>query len=329
MKKTLFISLAAFFALAVCANAQSDSDLFADPCKDVKNATDKVIELVNAQEPDIEQAIAAATAIAFTDKCGLDAHGRIVNALVNKKISDETYGAFLIKESYNVDDPVNDARSTIVLKYFASDGVISDEEFEAGIHFLTKLPATISEYYLKSLYVDNENDFMKFEERIRRLLGLAAQNQLGRLTESDVFNQSLSIKVSARNHVEALWLINTLSNELNLVPGAKRNMFTHMQNALFSGYPESIKTLYLDAILNFMHSTDYDYRIGMQMFNIQRDAYQEIIDGSPEADFYTKVVKRIHRQIAPWLCYTYQNIPIPRSKAFVNQYLTDNNIACQ
>lgn len=131
-------------------------------------------------ESAINKAVETAINIPFMTECG-NVHYRVMETFVKFKIYPAKYKSFLITTLNSIDNPSGDKRANEIIRLFALDGAIDNEEWTASLAIIQKMRAThwLNEplgYMLREDGVDLEI----VKKRIDEVMALAFDKKIGR-----------------------------------------------------------------------------------------------------------------------------------------------------
>ncbi len=130
-------------------------------------------------ESSINNSINAAMKIPFSGECG-NIHYFVISTLHRYKIYPQQYKAFLISTLDSIDNPIDDERAREIIRYFAYDGNIENDEWKAGIEAVKKTRSYMLHLPLDYLLKGNSADRSIVKKRADEIISLGIDNKIGR-----------------------------------------------------------------------------------------------------------------------------------------------------
>lgn len=136
--------------------------------------------------PKVESAVDEAIRIPFDKECG-KVHYDVLYVFMRYKIHNKVYKNFLSQTLKGITNPDQDDRAKEIIRYFAADSLIDDEEWNTGLETISRMRNYHLYICLNLLF---PADDLKFTSRVDAYLNRALENKIG-LPKPISFNQAL------------------------------------------------------------------------------------------------------------------------------------------
>ena len=136
--------------------------------------------LYDFKDPDaIKRAVDVALSVPFDEECR-HVHFGIMYTFARHKIFDERYKAFLIRTIRSLEMPSDDNSAQEILHYFAEDGRVDQEEWEAALAALKKMRNYALHIPLRYMLNSDHETITLVMARVDEIMGLTASGKIGR-----------------------------------------------------------------------------------------------------------------------------------------------------
>jgi TolB-like protein len=145
----------------------------------------------------VNRAVDVVLTIPFDNDCG-KVHYDVMYTFSKHKIADKRYRTFLLKTLLQLDTPSDDNRASEIIRFFASDGTVDQEEWTAGVTALKKMRTSSLNHVLRSLLNAGNEKGALVSARVAELMRLAEKKEVGR----PVAIESLTMFYAVMNGLE-------------------------------------------------------------------------------------------------------------------------------
>jgi TolB-like protein len=137
----------------------------------------------------VNNAVETAVSIPFNNECG-KVHYDVLYYFTRYKIYSSKYKSFLINTLASIDNPSDDNRAGEIIRYFASDGVVDSEEWEASLAILKRTRPVWLSVTAGNMLKGSAKDINLVKARIDEIMALATEKKIGKpvpANQEDVF----------------------------------------------------------------------------------------------------------------------------------------------
>ncbi|MBN2402497.1 MAG: HEAT repeat domain-containing protein [Spirochaetes bacterium] len=132
-----------------------------------------------SSESSISKAVETSVSIPFEGECG-KVHYDVLYYFTNYKIYPSKYKSFLINTLSSIDNPSDDNRAGEIIRYFASDGVVDNDEWAASLAILKRTRVMWHSVTLGNMLKGSKTDTVLLKARIDEVMVLALDKKIGK-----------------------------------------------------------------------------------------------------------------------------------------------------
>jgi hypothetical protein len=132
-----------------------------------------------SNENSINNAVETAIGIPFNNECG-KVHYDVLYYFTHYKIYPAKYKTFLINTLASIDNPSDDNRAGEIIRYFASDGVVDNEEWAASLAILKRIRPVWLSVTAGNMLKGSGKDISLVKARIDEIMALAIDKEIGK-----------------------------------------------------------------------------------------------------------------------------------------------------
>jgi TolB-like protein len=132
-----------------------------------------------SSENTISKAVETAISIPFKGECG-KVHYDVLYYFTNYKIYPSKYKLFLINTLNSIDNPSDDNRAGEIIRYFAADGVVDNDEWNASFEILKKTRIIWHSVTLGNMLKGSKSDTALLKARIDEVMAFALDKKIGK-----------------------------------------------------------------------------------------------------------------------------------------------------
>ncbi len=303
-------------------------------CEELSNEILRYLQ--SDKKENIKKAAALSLQIPFDNsKCG-GIHYTIVANLIGHDIFPEKYSEFIINTLYSIRHSSMDYRTTTCLHYIAADGLITDEEWNAGLHIVKSAKGISLPVYLKYVFINNEhhkNEVVK--ARIDVIIRLASGHGIGDSNAVPVADVIFSLIKGLENErtMEFSNTLHVLEKYRHLIPDSDE----YNQKAIMVLHSAINRLIEIDSDRNTQISIVKNTVEFLKDRNKSENPVHILVEFVYDIDrkirhtrdpFYGDLLNKINNALADWFCFSLHSTNYISRLKRREQYIKKYRIRC-
>jgi hypothetical protein len=304
-------------------------------CEELRSEIQKYLQ--SDKKENIKKAAALSLQIPFDNSTCGGIHYSIVAYLIGHGIFPENYSGFIINTLYSIRHSSMDYRTTTCLHYIAADGLITDEEWNAGLHIVKSAKGISLPVYLKYVFINNERHKDEvIKGRIDAIITLASGHGIGDSIAVPVEDVIFSLIKGLENErtMEFSNTLHVLEKYRYLIPDSDEYnqksimvLRSAINRLMEVDSDRNTQTRIVKNIVEFLKDRNKSENPAHILIEIVYDIDRKI--RHTRDPFYEALLNNINNVLADWFCFSLRSTNYINRLKQREQYIRKYRIRCR